>query len=180
MSEETKQTVPALPTLEVTRNEVTVKYVSATKKRGATPGELYYTPDPAIKLTDVIKHIGEDSVLSMLVSRWNLYSQRWMAEASLTEDEKPKPFDSAEFLKYAQDFSARGMTIASLNEEIAKLSEAFTEYVSSVEFLSISDADPEVAKSLRKAAIQPRIDRIKELKAAVAARKDKKEDAAAE
>ena len=50
MSEETKSTVPALPTLEVTRNEVTVKYVSATKKRGATPGELFYQADPALKL----------------------------------------------------------------------------------------------------------------------------------
>jgi len=174
MSEETKSNVPALPTLEVTRNEVTVKYVSATKKRGATPGELFYQADQTLTLPQVIKHIGEDSVLSMLMSRWNLYSQRWMAEASLTEDEKPKPFDAEEFIKYATDFSARGMTVASLNEEISKLTDSLTDFISSIEFLTLATADE------RKAAVSPKIARIQELKAAVAARKAKKEDASAE
>ncbi len=174
MSEENKTNTPALPPLEVTRNEVTIKYVSATKKRGASPGELFYTPDPALTLDKVIKHIGEDSVLSMLMSRWNLYSQRWMAEASLTETEQPKPFDADEFIKYATDFSARGMTVAALNEEIGKLTDALTDYITSIEFLTLASADD------RKAAVSPKINRIQELKAAVAARKAKKEDNSSE
>jgi uncharacterized small protein (DUF1192 family) len=169
MSEENKNKV-VLETLTVTRNEVGVKYVSSEKKRGASAGEVTYAPDPTLSLDTAVKHIGADDVLSMIMSRWNLQAQRWFAEASLDEAGNPKPFDVTEFIKYAEGFSARGLTIAALNEEIAKLSEAFTDYVSSVEFLSIVDVEE------RKAAITPKINRIKELKLAVAARKDKKDD----
>lgn len=163
-----------LPTLEVSRNNTTVKYISATKKRGATPGEVFYAPDPAITLDAAIEHIGADDVLSMIMSRWNLQAQRWMAEASLDEAGVAKPFDAAEFVGYAQGFSARGMTIGTLNEEIGKLTDALTDYISSIEFLSLA------TKEERGAAVAPKVNRIKELKAAVAARKNKQDKPADE
>src|SRR6478736_4272456 len=162
---ETKTAAVVLPTLEVVRNDTPVKYVSASKKRGAAEGSVYYAPDPVLTLETVIKHIGADDVLSMIMSRWNLQAQRWMVEASLTDGKQPKPFDVTEFIGYATSFSARGLTIAALNEEISKLTDALNEFLFTEEFLAITNKDE------RKAAIEPRINRIKELKLAVAQRK---------
>lgn len=175
MSETTQNNAAVvLPTLEVSRNDTVVKYISATKKRGATPGEVFYAPDPAITLDTAIKHIGADDVLSMIMSRWNLQAQRWMAEASLDEAGVAKPFDAEEFKGYAAGFSARGMTIATLNEEISKLTDSLTDYISSIEFLTLG------TKEERAAAVEPKVNRIKELKAAVAARKNKQDKPADE
>ena len=173
MSDETQNKV-VLETLTITRNETPVKYISSEKKRGASAGEVTYAPDPTINLDTAVKHIGADDVLSMIMSRWNLQAQRWFAEASLDEAGKAKPFDVTEFTKYAEGFSARGLTIALLTAEIAKLSDQFTEFVTSVEFLSLGSPEAQ------KAAMTPRVERIKELKAAVAARKDKSDDKADE
>ena len=175
MSEnQTNTAAVVLPTLEVSRNDTVVKYVSATKKRGASPGEVFYAPDPVITLDIAIKHIGADDVLSMIMSRWNLQAQRWMAEASLDEAGAAKPFDAEEFKGYAAGFSARGMTIGTLNEEISKLTDSLTDYIQSLEFLTLG------TKEERQAAVEPKVNRIKELKAAVAARKNKQDKPADE
>lgn len=166
MSEEIK----TLPEITVERNGVTVTFVTATKKRGNNPGELFYAYPQTIDLQKLIQHFGEEETKGILLARGNLYAQRWMQEASLNEDETPKPFDAEEFKKYATEFSARGLTAAGLAEEISKRTDELNEYVMSEEFLSLATTEE------RKAALAPKVEKIKSLKAALAARKRKKDD----
>lgn len=171
MSEDNTKT--PLETLSIARNNTTVAFVSAEKKRGDKAGEQYYAIDPALSFDQLCEYIGKDDAKNMLVARVNILAQKWMNEASTKEDGTPQPFDVEEFKKYATEFSARGLTSQELLDEITRVTNELVAMSIDPEFL-VLDKDERLAKAKVKA------DRIKELQSAVEKRKRKKEDEAVE
>lgn len=155
-----------LDTLSITRNSTSVNFVSAEKKRGDKAGELYYAVDNSLSFKQLVDYIGEEDAKNMLFARVNILAQKWMQEASTDEAGNSKPFDVEEFKKYAQDFSARGLTTAQLQEEISRVTTEITTLATDVNFLA---QGPEHMREVMTA----KANRIKELQAAVAARKRK-------
>jgi len=168
MSEENK-TVTPLDTLSIERNKTTVSFVSAEKKRGEKAGEQYYAIDPTVSLTTLLAYISEEDAKNMLLARVNILAQKWMKEASTKEDGSPQPFDVEEFKKYAQEFSARGLTSQELVDEIARVTTEITTLAMNPEF-NAKPADE------RLAIMKAKCERVQELQAAVAKRKRKKDD----
>lgn len=119
--------MPEVPsTVAVTRN-ITVSFVPTAFKRGkkAEAGEMYLAIEPSISLDDLIKYITPDDARSILLARANLMSQGWYESATTAADgETPKPFDEAEFVKYASEFSARGMSKDEIEDAIKAAWEA--------------------------------------------------------
>jgi len=170
MSEqETKQ---PLETLNINRNDTVVSFVSAEKKRGDNAGELYYAIDSTLSFDTLIKYIGVEDAKNMLLARVNILAQKWMSEASTNEAGEKQDFNKDEFVKYATEFSARGLTSQELVDEITRVTNELVAMSLDPEFI-VLDKEERLAKAKVKA------DRIKELQAAVAKRKRKKEDEAA-
>lgn len=166
MSEETKVVVPDLAPVDITRNDVTVKFVSADIKRGPNAGSKYLQLDPSLTFPQMVAYIGEKDAQAILTARVNVLSQRWTQEAMTNADETPKPFDVIEFTKYATEFSARGLTSAQLDEAIKAVTEELSNLVLDIEFNLKS-------KEERMAIAGEKIARIKALEADKASRKRK-------
>jgi DNA-binding protein len=106
----------------IVRNETPFDYIPTLYKRGvkAEKGEMFLAPDPMVPLSVIVAHIGEDDVKKLVLARLNQFAQGWTESASTTVDadgnEIPKPFDVAEFTKYATEMSARGLSRAEIQE----------------------------------------------------------------
>jgi hypothetical protein len=167
MSEQ--ETKTPLETLNIARNNTTVAFISAEKKRGDSAGELYYAIDPSTSLEDVIGYLDKDVAKNMLIARINIVAQRLMSEACTNEAGEPKPLDIDELKKSLVEFSARGLTSQELVDEITRVTNELVAMSLDPEFIAL-DKEERLAKAKVKA------ERIKELQAAVAKRKRKKED----
>lgn len=167
MSEQ--ETKTPLETLSISRNNTSVSFVSAEKKRGDKAGEQYYAVDSGLTFDQLVEYIGKEDAKNMLVARVNILAQKWMNEASTNEAGEPQPFDVEEFKKYATEFSARGLTSQELVDEITRVTNELVAMSLDPEFI-VLDKEERLAKAKVKA------DRIKELQAAIAKRKRKKED----
>ena len=167
-------TKQALPTLIVERNSTSVSLVSSEKKRGKEPGTVVYAFEAPSASSDAqkeqlekfIQFFGVEQSLFTLIAKGNIQLQKYMAEASTTEDGQDKPFDEQEFLTYVRDWSARGLTTAQLQEEIARVTTEITTLATDANFLA---QGPEHMREVMTA----KANRIKELQGAVAARKRK-------
>lgn len=171
MSETQNKTV--LETLNVERNSTTVAFVSAEKKRGDKAGEPYYAIDPTITFDTLVAYIGQEDAKNMLLARANVLAQKWMTEACKDEAGNDKSFDKEEFIKYAKEFSARGLTIGELKDEIVRITGEITSLATDLEFLS-------KPKEEMREIMLGKANRVKELQAAIENRKRKDpEDAVA-
>lgn len=127
MSETAEQVNPDVIPAEVivTRPGGSVKYVPTAFKRGdnAKKGLMYLAIAAGTTFAEKIAHIGEKDADAMLTRTLNLFAQNWHKSATtgVGPDGKDvrKPFDLAEFVGYATDLSARGMSKAELVEAIA-------------------------------------------------------------
>lgn len=131
--------VPATPTpkviTSVTRNDVSITFVETPYKRQkeGEPKETYPFPDnfAQFPFADKVKFIGQDNVNSIIDAKFALYCQNWAYEAFPREVAKEGPnkgkevitgpMDINDFVKYVQGFSARGETLAELQERSNEL-----------------------------------------------------------
>lgn len=109
--------------LSIVRNEVSVDFVPTAYKRGkkAEAGEMYLTVPQNITFDELVKYVGQDDARGILLARVNLLAQGWYESATTRmegENEVSKPFDTAEFTKYATEFSARGLSKDEILEAI--------------------------------------------------------------
>jgi hypothetical protein len=162
-------------TVKVNRNSVDVSFVPTPYKRGkkAEAGDLYLAVDAAISFEDLVKYWGQEEAHKELLSRTNLRAQGWFETASTAVDaegnEVDKPFDEAEFSKYATEFSARGMS----RDDMEALRVTITDELLSLATNTNLDAGTKQEKALALLTRMQGIDR------ALAARKRKKEEAVA-
>ncbi len=126
MAEDQKVAAPFAP-FAVKRNDVEIKLEAVQVKRGKdkTKPQFY----PGIKVNSenigtVVKWLDNDHLISMIRGKMNQRFQGLFKEATTEADGKtPKPFDVAEFIALAEQFSARGETMSEINDEIAELND---------------------------------------------------------
>ncbi len=163
-----------LKQVSVTRNESSVNFNPTAYQRGdkAKAGAMFLAIDDKLTTQELIKFVGEDETKSILYARVNLLSQRWTEAASTGSNEKgedvPKDFDEAEFIKYASEFSARGLS----KDELQAAIKAGTDELHSVLM------DTTVAYADKEQRIIQLANRIKGLNADLAGRKREKAEPA--
>jgi hypothetical protein len=129
-TETKKTTLPPLPALNVARNNVTIPFVSTAIVRGDDAGKLYLSPNiTKDNMADYLAWKGTESILSILQADANRRSQGCYAEA--LEDDGT--FNEEQFVKMVSSDSARGFTMAQIDEQISELSNQQQEMLNALE-----------------------------------------------
>jgi len=116
--------------ITIERNGIKVLFYPTRKKRepkaggdGRPKGWIYYAPSwDDVKVQDVITWHGESAVKNILQAKSNLDAQSAADEASWDSlEDKDKPFNEAEFIKYILTGSSPGETIEVLEDAREKM-----------------------------------------------------------
>lgn len=126
------------------RPDAKITVVAQDFLRGAKKeaGEFFLAPEVTLENIDqIVDYCGQEFKVALYKSRLNVLFQRYMAEASSDSEGNPKPFDKEEFVKYASELSARGLTSDQIDDEIKRLTNliiaklpTFTDKVAATEF----------------------------------------------
>lgn len=122
-----------LPAIEVSRNEVNLKFVDTEVMKGKSKGWPYLAPEKVTpdNLDTLIGWMGRDIAAQKLYAFIKGTSQGWMEEAeSQATDSATGKVDHEKLLEVfstlAKEFSARGESIPKLKEEIEELTNSMT------------------------------------------------------
>lgn len=165
MPEETKPAATPAPfePFTVKRNDIELTFEAVEVKRNKDKTKKTYYPGVKVNsenIQDVVKWLDNDHLISMIRGKMNQRFQGLFKEASTEADgETPKAFDQAEFIALAEQFSARGETMAEINGEIEELND---------ELASLATSGTLTMESANRIAL-----RIKQL---VLARENKRRD----
>lgn len=156
VEKEEKPKLPPLPPVKKNAKQFTIKADKAAGallsfdelpiKRGESRGTVYYAP-LSVSIDDLVKAYGEENVMDAFIRpRMKLLFQNLVDEA--TDDDGI--FNEEEFLKLANELSARGESIKELFARQSELAEEMTQYdFSNPEHLPILQRIAKQMKSVR-------------------------------
>jgi len=121
-----------IPSIEVDRNEVKLKFVDTEVMKGKSKGWPYLAPEKTTpdSLDTLIGWMGRDVAAQKLHAFVKGLSQGWMEEAESQATGEDGKVDNTKLLEVfgtlAKEFSARGESIPKLKEEIEELTNQMT------------------------------------------------------